>query len=82
MAEFSFSQKQLTWFKVEHLEDWPPTWATHANRHAGGVAKAWFENKARETTAEKTVEARMLLLYIMSECGELQSEVLVSWLEE
>lgn len=61
MAEFSCSQKQETWFKVSHVEEDLLTWATQANKQAGGVAKTSLDNKAKEMTEENRVLARMII---------------------
>lgn len=53
MALASFSHMQPTWFKVLHSDDAWLTCATHARRHAGGVAMACLANKARMAAEEK-----------------------------
>ena len=43
-----------------HVEDDLLTWATQANKQAGGVAKTSLDNKAKEMTEDNNVVARML----------------------
>lgn len=56
IADSSFSQTQLTWFKVLHLLDFLTTWEAQANKQAGGVATTSEANKERMATAEMVNE--------------------------
>lgn len=45
------------------LDDDLVTWATQANKQAGGVAKTSLDKKAKDKTAEKTVEESIVCRY-------------------
>ena len=50
---------------MSQVEDDLPTWATQANKQAGGVAKTSRDNNAKEMTEDNKVVARMI---IYNEC--------------
>lgn len=56
----SFSPRQEMSLTEPHSEESLLTSATHANRQAGGVAKTCLDNKAKETTVERTDVVRIM----------------------
>lgn len=59
----SLEHIQVTSFKALQLDDDLVTWATQANKQAGGVAKTSLDKKAKDKTAEKTVEESIVCRY-------------------
>lgn len=51
---------------VSHWEEDLATWATQANRQAGGVAKTSLDKRAKDKTVETTAAER--ILDVLSEC--------------
>ena len=56
---------QLTSFKALQVLEALVTWATQANKQAGGVATAWLDKRAKDKTVETTVEARIVGIYLL-----------------
>ena len=63
--EASLEQMQVTLFKVWQVDEDLVTWATQANKQAGGVAKTSLDRTAKDKTAEKTVEKRIMCRYLI-----------------
>lgn len=63
--EASLEQMQVTLFKVWQVDDDLVTWATQANKQAGGVAKTSLDRRAKDKTAEKIVDKSIMCKYLI-----------------